>query len=68
MNHAQRPQPGFTIPEAAEAWRCSIRHVRRLIEVGSVRVTRIGNRVIIPAEEVARVLEEGAPQPTKVEA
>jgi excisionase family DNA binding protein len=37
----------------------SDRHLRRLAKKGRVRTIRIGDRVLVPALEVARLLNEG---------
>ena len=48
----------LTIAQAAEALTVSISTMKALIAKGSVRVVRLGRRVIVPASEIARLLAE----------
>lgn len=52
-------QPGrpWTVDEAAEFLTVSGKHLRRQIELGEVRATRIGKRIIVPDSEVRRLAE-----------
>jgi hypothetical protein len=37
--------------------------IRRHIDAGNIRAIRIGGRIFIPAEEIARIQREGLPVP-----
>jgi excisionase family DNA binding protein len=49
----KRPQEFYTIAEIAERWRVSVRHVRRQIENGNLKVTRFGKAVRVSAANLA---------------
>ena len=51
----------FTLDEAASALRVSRSTAKNLIGRGQLRVTRLGRRVIVPADEIERLIREGAP-------
>jgi excisionase family DNA binding protein len=60
---AQRPDGApWPITDAAEYLAVSDRHIRRLIDYGQVRAIRIGRRVLIPSDEIARLAREGVRQ------
>lgn len=49
----KRPQEFYTTAEVAERWRVSVRHVRRQIENGDLKVTRFGKAVRVSAANLA---------------
>ena len=49
----------YSVPEAAAQLSVSKNHLWKLIERGVVRQVRLGGRVVVPASELDRVLEEG---------
>jgi len=49
----------WPIPDAASYLAVSMRHLIRLIDAGKVRSIRLGRRVLIPADEIARLAREG---------
>jgi excisionase family DNA binding protein len=51
----------YTLDEAAEALRISRSTAKTMIGRGVLRVTHLGRRVIVPADEVDRIIREGAP-------
>lgn len=53
------PEPLFTIPEAAEAWRLKPRTVQKWVFLRRVTYCRVGGRVRIPESEILRVVAEG---------
>jgi excisionase family DNA binding protein len=53
----------LSIAEASERWGVSKFTTRRLIDAGYVRSVNISARRLIPEDEVARVLREGAGNP-----
>jgi excisionase family DNA binding protein len=52
----------YTVKEAADVLRCSPRHLRKLIAVGRLKVTRLTQggsaRIRIPKSEIERILRE----------
>ncbi|MFC7754956.1 helix-turn-helix domain-containing protein [Tsukamurella soli] len=52
---AQPARTLYTIPEAVEVLRISRAHLYNLINRGSVKSTRLGRRVLIPAAEIERL-------------
>jgi hypothetical protein len=48
-----------TIREAHQELRISDRQIRRLIDKELIKAVHIGQRVFIPADEIARVKREG---------
>lgn len=57
---APRPTgPPWTIPDAAAFMRVSPRHFATLIAKRQVRVIRLGRRVLVPDDEMARLAREG---------
>lgn len=48
----------FTLPEAADALRISVRHLYNLISSGDIRVTRLGGRVLVSRAELLRLAGE----------
>lgn len=46
-------QPFYTLPELAARWRVSLRHVRRQVDAGHLRVTRFGKAVRVSAANLA---------------
>lgn len=51
---------GLRIEEAAHALGCGRTTVFKLIRTGRLRVVKLGARTIVPRNEVARLLSEGA--------
>ena len=49
----RKTQEFYTVSEIAERWRVSIRHVRRQIESGKLKVTRFGKAVRVAAADLA---------------
>ena len=49
----------WPIPEAAKFLAVSSRHLWRLIDAGEIRSIRLGRRVLIPADEISRLAEQG---------
>ena len=47
----------YTAAEFAKAWKVSQRTVDRAIARGEIRVVRVGRRVLIPAQEIRRILK-----------
>ncbi len=54
------PSAGLSVRDAARRLGVGITSVRELIARGSLRVTRIGRRIVVPVSEVQRLLAEGA--------
>lgn len=52
----------YTIPEAAEQLTISRASLYRLIDRGEIRRVKIGQRSVIPADEINRLLAEGTGQ------
>jgi excisionase family DNA binding protein len=50
----------YTLDEAAQALRISRSTAKTLIGKGLIRVTHLGRRVIVPANEIERIIREGA--------
>ncbi len=50
----------WPILDAASFIGISDRHLRRLIDAGSIRTIRFGRRVLVPDAEVRRIAEQGA--------
>jgi excisionase family DNA binding protein len=50
---SQQLQDFYTVKDLSKRWRVSERHVRRLIDAGKVKVTRIENAIRISAANVA---------------
>lgn len=69
LSHA--PSPLLTLPEAAEALRCSVRTLQRRIADGEIRAFRDGRIVRVPASELRRYVEQhvggpgGPPSPRR---
>ena len=55
-----RPRRGLSIPEACEILGVSRATIYRRINDGSVRVVRLGGRVIVPSTEIDRILSPEA--------
>lgn len=53
------PGKPWTIPEAAQHLTISDRHLWRQIDACRVRAIRIGRRVVIPDDEMVRLMREG---------
>lgn len=49
----------WPIPDAATFLSVSARHLWRLIDAGEVRSIRFGRRVLIPADEMNRLANQG---------
>lgn len=47
----------YSVPEAAEAIRVSPNLIRRMIRDGALAAARVGNRVLVRREDLARLLE-----------
>ncbi len=47
----------YTVEEAAHLLRLSEGHLRRLIKGGSIRVKRVGTRILVPATAIREFLE-----------
>ena len=45
-------EPFYTVADHAKRWKVSERHVRRLIDSGEVKVSRIGKSIRVPAANV----------------
>ena len=54
--------------EAAELLGVSRSYLYTLIDRGDLRRVKLGRRSLIPADEIRRLLEEGAPLASKAEA
>lgn len=52
-----------SLQEAAEVWGISIYGVRRLVKSNAVRSVTVGARILVPADEVARVCRDGVGTP-----
>lgn len=60
----QHPPPAgcgrtSTIPEVGALSGVSERHLWRLVSAGKIRVIRFGRRVVVPHDEVERLLSRG---------
>lgn len=55
-------QKFFTLQEAAERWRLSDRTLRRWIDDGRLAAFRQGQRLMVTADEVAKIESEWAAQ------
>lgn len=53
------PRPAYTPDEVAELLRINLRTVRRYIDDGRIRTTRVGKLRRISADEVDRLMREG---------
>jgi hypothetical protein len=51
------------LDRVAKAWGISIYGVRRLVASKAVRSVNVGARVMVPSEEVERVIREGVGTP-----
>jgi excisionase family DNA binding protein len=49
----------WELPDAATLLSVSVRHLRRLIDKGKVKPIRVGGRVLIPANEMERLVVYG---------
>jgi excisionase family DNA binding protein len=54
-----------TLKEAAAAWGVSYDSLYRLYRAGLFRTIRLGNKVLVPADEIERIQREGAPLPER---
>jgi len=50
----------FTLPEAADALRISVRHLYNLIYNSDIRVTRLGGRVLVSRAELFKLAGENS--------
>ena len=53
MTVGSKLEPFYTVADLAERWKVSERHVRRLIDSGALKVSRIGKAIRIPAANVS---------------
>lgn len=53
------PRPAYTPDEVAELLRINLRTVRRYIDDGRIRTTRVGKLRRISADEVDRLMRDG---------
>lgn len=51
--------------EAAQAMQLSLGGFDRHLKAGHIRAVRLGGKVMVPTEEIARVLREGLPVPPR---
>jgi hypothetical protein len=49
----------YDVKEGAEASKVSVTELRRAIRAGKLKVSRIGRRIVIPAENLRRFVREG---------
>lgn len=50
---------GYRVSEVADMLGCSVRHIRRLIDDGTLRVVRLNHVVVVPAAELDRLMAGG---------
>jgi excisionase family DNA binding protein len=53
------------VNEVAKRTAASAVKIRRLIKGGEIRIVRIGSRVMVPSDELDRILIEGVGSPRK---
>jgi len=54
-----RPTGFLSRSEAAEALRCSPLTISRMISAGRIRASKVARKVLIPVEEVRRIVKAG---------
>ena len=63
MDKLLRPA-AYSIAEAAAQLSVSRRHLYRLIDTGAIRRVKIGQRVVIPASEIDRLIADDSGEAT----
>ena len=59
------PRLAYSIAESAELISVSVATIRRLIEAKKLSCARVGDRVLIPREELERLVAVGHVEPTE---
>jgi excisionase family DNA binding protein len=60
MTNEQNPGPLlFSVPAAARELSLSVKFLRLLAQRGSLRVVRVGRRVLVQKDEILRISREG---------